>query len=138
MTADELRAILNNKFGLDEWPKTYEVDVETYGNLCQDLFNWKARESGYDGGEIIISIGPNNGIMFKNVEILIKKPPVIEDVKCPECYKKMVSRKGQYGTFWGCTDYPNCRGTRDSMGRSKAEREEEKNKSPEPKKWDVR
>lgn len=51
------------------------------------------------------------------------KKPIVEDVLCPECNCKMISRKGQYGTFWGCSQYPKCRGTRDSMGRSKAERE---------------
>lgn len=51
---------------------------------------------------------------------------MIEDTLCPDCNKKMVSRKGKYGTFWGCSDYPNCRGTRDSMGRSKAERDAER------------
>lgn len=50
----------------------------------------------------------------------------IENVKCPECSGEMVSRKGQYGVFWGCKDYPNCKGTRDNLGRSKADREEEK------------
>lgn len=56
-----------------------------------------------------------------------------ENVKCPECGSNMVSRKGQYGTFWGCTQYPNCKGTRDSMGRSRAEREAEKEQEREPK-----
>lgn len=50
--------------------------------------------------------------------------PILEDVKCPECGGKMASRTGKYGTFWGCLKYPDCRGTRDSMGRSKAEREQ--------------
>lgn len=50
----------------------------------------------------------------------------IENVKCPECEGPMVSRKGIFGTFWGCKDYPNCKGTRDSMGRSREERETEK------------
>lgn len=68
----------------------------------------------------------------------IRKKSILEDVKCPECNGKMVSRTGQYGTFWGCAKYPDCRGTRDSMGRSKAERDEEKNKPREPKKWEVR
>ena len=38
----------------------------------------------------------------------------------------MISRKGAYGIFWGCRAYPQCKGTRDSMGRSKADREEYK------------
>jgi ssDNA-binding Zn-finger/Zn-ribbon topoisomerase 1 len=51
-----------------------------------------------------------------------------ENVKCPDCDGDMVSRTGKYGTFWGCKDYPKCKGTRDSMGRSKAERDAERDK----------
>ncbi len=51
---------------------------------------------------------------------------MIEETLCPECNKKMISRKGQYGTFWGCSSYPDCKGTRDSQGRSKADRQAEK------------
>ena len=50
------------------------------------------------------------------------------DVKCPECDSDMVIRKSTYGSFWGCTNYPNCKGTRDNMGRSKEERDEEREK----------
>lgn len=57
---------------------------------------------------------------------VVKVP--IEDVLCPDCNGPMVSRKGQYGTFWGCKAYPSCKGTRDSMGRSKAERAAERNR----------
>jgi ssDNA-binding Zn-finger/Zn-ribbon topoisomerase 1 len=52
----------------------------------------------------------------------------IEDTKCPECDGPMISRHTSTGVFWGCKDYPKCKGTRDSMGRSKADREEEKSK----------
>lgn len=51
-----------------------------------------------------------------------------ENVKCPECDGEMVSRKSQYGIFWGCKAYPKCKGTRDSLGRSRAEREAERDK----------
>jgi len=51
----------------------------------------------------------------------INKPP-IENVICPDCGSEMVSRKGQYGIFWGCVKYPRCKGTRDSEGRSREER----------------
>ena len=46
-----------------------------------------------------------------------------ENVKCPDCEGPMVSRTGKFGVFWGCKAFPNCKGTRDSMGRSKADRE---------------
>ncbi len=56
---------------------------------------------------------------------------MIEETLCPECNKKMKSRTGKYGVFWGCSDYPNCKGTRDSMGRSKADRDAEKERKSE-------
>ena len=50
-----------------------------------------------------------------------------ENVKCPECDEPMVSRKSKFGVFWGCKNYPICKGTRDSMGRSKNDRDRELN-----------
>jgi len=51
-----------------------------------------------------------------------------ENLKCPNCNSSMISRKGPYGVFWGCDNYPECKGTRDSQGRSKEERNKEKDK----------
>jgi len=31
---------------------------------------------------------------------------------CPDCDSLMATRKGGYGEFLGCTNYPDCRGTR--------------------------
>lgn len=28
---------------------------------------------------------------------------------CPKCQKPLVRRKGKYGFFWGCSDYPTCK-----------------------------
>lgn len=47
-----------------------------------------------------------------------------ENVKCPECQGEMIPRKSKYGTFWGCKNYPKCKGTRDVSGLSKEERDE--------------
>ncbi|MCB8818316.1 topoisomerase DNA-binding C4 zinc finger domain-containing protein [Desulfosporosinus shakirovi] len=30
----------------------------------------------------------------------------------PQCGFKMILRNGKYGPFYGCTQYPKCRGTR--------------------------
>lgn len=30
---------------------------------------------------------------------------------CPECHKRMVVKKGRYGRFLACEDYPTCKGT---------------------------
>ena len=32
---------------------------------------------------------------------------------CPECGKPMRRRHSGKGDFWGCSGYPDCRGTRD-------------------------
>lgn len=59
----------------------------------------------------------------KMVQMTSEKP---EGVKCPECGGEMISRKGKYGVFWGCRSYPKCNGTRDSEGKSKYDREQER------------
>jgi ssDNA-binding Zn-finger/Zn-ribbon topoisomerase 1 len=48
--------------------------------------------------------------------------PAYEELKCPDCNGPMKSRSGKFGKFWGCIDFPQCRGTRDSEGRSKEDR----------------
>lgn len=43
-------------------------------------------------------------------EVEAAKSSTIENVKCPDCNGDMISRKSQYGTFWGCKKYPKCKG----------------------------
>ena len=53
-----------------------------------------------------------------------------ENLTCPECGEPMVSRAnaitGQ--RFWGCSNYPQCRGTRDTDGESKEDRHRRPNR----------
>jgi ssDNA-binding Zn-finger/Zn-ribbon topoisomerase 1 len=46
-----------------------------------------------------------------------------EAEKCPDCGGPMAERNGEYGFFYGCKRYPECRGTRDHNGESKSDRE---------------
>lgn len=73
MTSGELRNIFN-EFELGKWPKTYEVDHETYANVCQEVFNshFLNEVEYYKGRSIRISLGSNNGIMFKDIELILK------------------------------------------------------------------
>jgi hypothetical protein len=76
MTANELRHHFNTTFGLGEWPKTFEVDAETYANCCQTVFNDLMTKPGFLFGEwtiVHLSLGPYNGIIFKDVELILKK-----------------------------------------------------------------
>ena len=47
--------------------------------------------------------------------------------ECPKCGARMVSRKqGETGRrFWGCSNFPTCRGTRDTDGNAPGERARE-------------
>ena len=36
------------------------------------------------------------------------QPKIVEGRVCPKCGKALVYRKGKYGEFVGCSDYPNC------------------------------
>ena len=31
---------------------------------------------------------------------------------CPDCGATMALRSGKFGSFWGCSMYPNCMGTK--------------------------
>jgi hypothetical protein len=78
MTVQELREIFNREFGLDnKWPATYEVDMETYVNVCNDCFFFMTKKTSakkYKGfTRIHIAVGKNYGILFKGVELLVKK-----------------------------------------------------------------
>ena len=47
---------------------------------------------------------------FESAENNMEKlqPKVVEGRVCPNCGKPLVYRKGKYGEFIGCSDYPNC------------------------------
>lgn len=65
-----------------------------------------------------------------------------ENVKCPECQGPMTPRtnKSNGTKFWGCLKFPKCKGTRDSMGMSKEDREniDNGNDDEDPIRWDRR
>lgn len=47
-----------------------------------------------------------------DIESNKEKKVVEENVKvCPKCGGKLVERKGQYGEFYGCSNFPKCRYT---------------------------
>jgi DNA topoisomerase I len=45
------------------------------------------------------------------------EPEPDEDVRCPECGKAMLLRSGRFGHFFGCLDYPKCKGIRNLQQR---------------------
>ena len=71
MTADELLKLFNTTFEYNKWPESYEVDAETYGNICNTLLKYLYKDSPIEG-VVVVFIGPNCGILFKNVELILK------------------------------------------------------------------
>lgn len=71
MTAGELRNKMNTDYGVGEWPKTLEVDPETYANACQAIFH--SKEFMMDSLYIQVALGEHKGIMFRNVELLLTR-----------------------------------------------------------------
>jgi hypothetical protein len=45
----------------------------------------------------------------QHIDNVYKLQQSIENYFCPRCMKKLVSRKGKYGIFYGCSGYPNCK-----------------------------
>jgi len=45
------------------------------------------------------------------IEVVVEEPEVSEE-KCPLCTKQMIIRRGRYGLFLACSDYPECKGTK--------------------------
>jgi DNA topoisomerase I len=45
------------------------------------------------------------------------EPEPDERVRCKECGKPMLKREGRFGTFFGCVDYPKCKGIRNVQQR---------------------
>ncbi len=71
----EFRYYLYNAYGPEkEWPKTFEVSHELYEAVEQVILDWIERvDHDYPFELHTIKFGPNGGIMFKNIELLIKK-----------------------------------------------------------------
>lgn len=70
MTAEELILQWNSEYGPNPWPVNKYVDSHTYANCCQYVFD-RLRIHGYSD-VVSIRVGPNGGLMFKNVELLLR------------------------------------------------------------------
>jgi hypothetical protein len=72
MTANELIQYLNRMFGNSyPWPTRLEVSPETYVSCCQHIIFNSPIETFESQDSIRLWIGPNKGLMFKNIELII-------------------------------------------------------------------
>ncbi len=75
LTSNELRNFLNEKFGINtKWPPVIGVDEFTFAKICQEIFKEVDHTLiGTDKKVVQIILGPNNGIMFKGVELILRE-----------------------------------------------------------------
>jgi DNA topoisomerase-1 len=48
-----------------------------------------------------------------------KEPVIAEGINCDICGKPMFIREGKFGKFYGCSDYPNCKGIKPFLTKLK-------------------
>ncbi len=61
----------------------------------------------------------------------VKRQEIITDEECEKCGSKMAKKFGRYGEFLACTNYPECKTTRDIRKPSDAASEEAKGEGEE-------
>lgn len=57
--------------------------------------------------DMILKMNPN---AVPNAQAILTNQS--SNIMCPKCNSKMKLRKGQNGEFYGCSNYPKCKGTR--------------------------
>lgn len=58
------------------------------------------------------TVGSNERLVARRAEVRPEPRPTDSSPVCPQCGKAMRRRKSGKGEFWGCSSYPDCRGTR--------------------------
>ncbi len=100
MTEPELRNLLNDAWGIhDPWPPQLEVDADTYGHVCAVIFTKLQVRYTESRNYIKLSIGPNKGIMYKNIELILNNNIKDIQVKSPQRQTSGIADKSQPEEF---------------------------------------
>ena len=98
-----------------EWTQMIITDV-TYSSKCWKTYTYVTKNHFYNPVKQSLA----HCYALKNIlsrwSALKIVPKAHEDYKiasgiCPKCGGKLVLRKGKYGRFYGCSNYPRCRFT---------------------------
>ena len=82
--------------------KFYKVELDTDINLIANKIE-----------SLNITENDKRKKHIKSIKEKVKKDNIkIDNMICPKCGKELVLRNGKYGTFVGCSGYPNCRYTK--------------------------
>lgn len=96
-TTDKLQEFFSNIINV-EYTAEMESDLDKIAD--DNLDNIKVLKNFYNEFEPLVEKA------FSNME---KASPKTTGEKCPECGSDLVIRKGKYGEFTACSNYPNCK-----------------------------
>ena len=96
-TTDKLQEFFSNLINV-EYTAAMENDLDEVAD--NNLDSIKVLKDFYDAFEPLVQVA------FKDME---KKPAEETGNICPECNSPMVIRKGRYGDFEACGNYPTCK-----------------------------
>lgn len=96
-TTDKLQEFFKNIINV-EYTRDMEDDLD---KIAEGDKVWnKVLDAFYKNFEPLVEVA------FKEMD---KKAPVETGENCPECGKPLVIRKGRYGDFTACSNYPECK-----------------------------
>ena len=96
-TTDKLQEFFSDIINV-EYTANMETDLDEIADNKMD--NVKVLQEFWDKFEVLVKNA------FDNME---KKPAQETGEKCPECGNPLVIRKGRYGEFVACSNYPECK-----------------------------
>lgn len=101
--------------------KTYrDVRILDDRKRCPLCRGWLTRRIGPGGGEFFGCTNYPRCRYTLDIEWsgVSRGSSWIKDVTptCPNCGARMTLKNGRFGKFYGCPNYPSCRGTRDYVG----------------------
>lgn len=96
-TTDKLQEFFSNIINV-EYTAEMESDLDKIAD--DNLDNIKVLRTFYDEFEPLVKTA------FTEME---KKAPKLTGETCPECGSDLVIRKGRYGEFTACSNYPTCK-----------------------------
>lgn len=123
----EIKCPLCNNFIIEE-EKTFKCETNKWNNTTKSVEGctfvlWKQNKltnSLLEKKDVIVLLSENALKIDKNEYRLdIKSKFFIskisletdEEKKCPECQSLLVKKKGKFGDFFGCSDFPKCKYT---------------------------
>jgi len=82
----------------------YDIDKNDLINLLTN------KEITINNKTFVLDLKRKNFIKEKSNNIVIETTDK-EHKKCPKCGSELIKRKGKYGDFYGCSNFPNCKYT---------------------------